>query len=226
MSGIDSNAQELVRLYGPKYYWASFTDFEVPASYCITLEELKIRWPSMTEEFISKNIFYNSKALPIAGLINVFDDGQIFQCKPPVDFREFLMIPVHHPDYAKRYLNSLQCFAEQYKIKDFVLPLVAVEKYEKAHPEMLRKTVCGADTPSNGEAMQNLIVALECVPGDSLVQNRKQILAAILSQAGVKAETAYTLLTGKNDIALNGMQTSVRRWREAGKEILGFPEKK
>lgn len=74
--------------------------------------------------------------------------------------------------------------------------------------------------------MQNLIVALECVPGDSLVQNRKQILAAILSQAGVKAETAYTLLTGKNDIALNGMQTSVRRWREAGKEILGFPEKK
>ena len=227
MSGIDSNTQELVRLYGIQQYWYSLKDFELPASVCITLEELKTRWPSMTEEFISTHMGYGSKELPIAGLINLFDDGKTFQCKSINGFwRVYLLIPESHPDYIKDYPHSYQCFAAQYKIKDFVLPRSAIEKYEKAHPEMLRKIVCTADTPSNDEAMQNLIAALESVPAGLLVQNRKQFLAAILSQAGMKAETAYMLLTGKNDIALNGMQTSVRRWREAGKEILGFPEKK
>lgn len=224
MSGIDT--QELVRLYGIQQYWYSLKDFELPASECITLEELKTRWPSMTEEFISTHMGYGSKELPIAGLVNIFDDGKTFQCKSINGFWIYLLIPESHPDYTKHYPNSYQCFAKQYKIIDFVLTRSAVEKYEKAHPEMLRKTICDADTPSNGEAMQNLIAALERVPSDSLVQNRKQVLAAILSQAGVKAETAYTMLTGKNDIALNGMQTSVRRWREAGKEILSLPEKK
>lgn len=226
MSSIDSNTQELVRLYGIQQYWYSLKDFELPASECITLEELKTRWPSMTEEFISTHMGYGSKELPIAGLINIFDDSKTFQCKSINGFWIYLLIPESHPDYIKHYPHSYQCFAKQHKIKDFVLPRSSIEKYEKAHPEMLRKTVCTDDTPSSIQAMHNFIVALESVPADLLVQNRKQILAAILSQAGVKAETAYTLLTGKNDIALNGMQTSVRRWREAGKEILGFPEKK
>lgn len=226
MSGVDSSTQELVRLYGVQQYWYSLKDFELSASECITLKELKTRWPSMTEEFISAHMGYGSKELPIAGLINIFDEGKTFQCKSINGFWVYLLIPESHPDYAKQYPNSYQCFAEQYKIKDFVLPRDAVKKYEKKHPEMLRKTACDEVHSSSNEAMQKLLAVLEVVSAETLIQNRKQVLAAILSQAGIKAETAYMLLTGKNDIALNGMQTSVRRWREAGREILNFSEKK
>lgn len=153
----------LIERFGLGYLWADTGIFEISASACITLQELRSRWTCVTESFISGKM--GNHELPLAGMINHFTDDDIYQCRTIIGYFEYLTLPENHPDYAKRFPRSYQCFAHEYSIKDFVLPLCNVEAYEKAHPEVLRKTIQEPEEPTGAtgpELLIEIFARLDC----------------------------------------------------------------
>jgi len=219
----DSQAKTLVEHFGIGSLWASTVDFEISASACVTLTELRSRWTCVTEKFIADKMGNNG--LPLAGLINHFADEDVYQCRPVFGYFEYLMLPEKHPDYANRFPRSYQCFAQEHSIMNFVLPLSNVEAYEKAHPEVLRPVVRESDTIEGAigtELLREILSRLSSLEEHELITNRKQYLAAVLYASGMKARVLHTLLSGKADVEENGRQERAREWRNQGLAKLNF----
>jgi len=219
----DSQAKTLVEHFGIGSLWASTVDFEISASACVTLTELRSRWTCVTEKFIADKMGNNG--LPLAGLINHFADEDVYLCRPIVGYFEYLMLPENHPDYAKRFPRSYQCFSQEHSIRDFVLPLNNVEAYEEAHPEVLRPVVREPDTlesTTGPELLREVLSRLSNLEEHELITHRKQYLAAILYASGMKARISHTLLSGKADVEENGRQERAREWRNQGLAKLNF----
>lgn len=222
-STVYQMSKKLIDMYGFAILWGYSEDFEIAASVCITLADLRKRWPSMSEEFIAKNMMPNGKALPIAGLRNIYEDKESYNCKPISGYFEYLTLPKEHQEYTNRFARSYQCFAQQYDIIDFVLPLYKIEEYEKEHPELLRPVESresNTENPFENIELQELIKALASFPQDILLNNRKSFLAALLHSAKIPAKLVHPLLSGKAKVDLNGMQKYVSRYAKKAHELL------
>lgn len=214
---------KLVEKFGYNILWACTYEFEVSASACITLAELRVRWPSINEKFIAKHM--RTKLLPLAGIIAHFAEEDVYQCMPISGYSEYLTIPEGHPEYKKIFPRSYQCFAQEYSIKDFLLPLNRVEAYEKEHPELLRGVNQEADMQEGQNApemLQEILFRLSRLEEQDLIIHRKHYLAAILHASGAIARVSHALLSGKPNVDENGRQATAREWRNSGLEKLNF----
>lgn len=222
----DGDILEDIKEKGLPALWNGVHPFEISASECITLTELRSRWPSMTDNYISEN-FGEGTYLPLAGLEVPYADADTYRCLPvPVKYREYLTISKEHPSYAEKFPHSYQGFLDEHSfIKDFVLPLCEVEIYEQHNPELLRPIVIDLEEHEGGtrhELLGEIASRLSRLDENELIANRKHYLAAVLFASGMVARVSHALQTGKPGIAENGRQDSAREWRNNGLEKLGF----
>lgn len=220
----DGDIREAVKEEGLVSLWNGPHPFEISASECITLTELRLRWPSITDNYIAEN-FGEGTHLPLAVRETHYADEDTYLCIPvSIEYRDYLTIPKGHPAYKEKFLRSYQCFKGEGPTKDFVLPLCEVEVYEQHNPDILRPVVpLKKDSLHKDDfaEIQKPVQRISKLPLYNLNQEgRKQCLAELLNYFGVPAKISYPLISGNFPDKKESHTKGIQRLRAEFRELM------
>lgn len=220
----DGDIWEAIRDEGLVALWNGSHPFEISASECITLTELRLRWPSITDNYIAEN-FGEGTYLPLAVREAHYSDEDTYLCTPvPIEYRAYLTIPKGHPAYEEKFLRSYQCFKGEEPTKDFVLPLCEVEAYEQHNSDVLRLVVPFKKDSLHKDDFAEIQKPVQLIGKLPLYnlnpEERKQCLAELLAYFRVPAKIAYPLITGNFPDKKESHTKGIQRLRAEFRELM------